>query len=254
MNMPRPSIATLRHCLITALLLLASNVIAERADRNKPVQLEADRMTADEVKQVHVFEGNVVLRQGTLTIRADKLVVRQDAEGFQHGSATGTPATFRVKREGLEEWVEGWAERIEFNERTDVAEFFGNARLKRELDEARGAYISYDGKTEFYRVASSGKDTPGESNGGRVSVVIQPHRKPPPPAPLPAPSSATPAVTPSTAAPITPVPATGGAPATPATSGTVAPGGGSSGAAPAATPPATAAAPSAAPAAAPKNP
>jgi hypothetical protein len=70
---------------------------------------------------VHIFDGNVTLTQGTLVIRGDKLVVKQDAEGFQNGVATANPgnlARFRVKRDGKDEYVEGEAERIEHDAKT----------------------------------------------------------------------------------------------------------------------------------------
>ena len=78
--------------LIATLLALGSlSAHAEKADRSKPVNIEADRVSVDDKNKVHVFEGRVVLTQGTLTLRSDKLVVTQDAEGYQRGVATGGP-------------------------------------------------------------------------------------------------------------------------------------------------------------------
>ena len=90
--------------------------LAEKADRDQPVNIEADRLTVDDRNKVHIFEGNVILTQGTLTIRGDKLVVTQDAAGFQNGVATAAGkglATFRQRRDGSAEYVEGEAERID---------------------------------------------------------------------------------------------------------------------------------------------
>jgi lipopolysaccharide export system protein LptA len=149
---------------------------AERADRNKPVNLEAARVTVDDVKRVHIFEGNVVLTQGTLVIRSEKLVVTQDAEGFQKGVATGGAdglARFRQKREGRDEYVDGEGERIEYDSRTEKAEFFVRAYVKSGMDEVRGNYISYDGITEQYLVTATPGAKPG-SDQGRVRAIIQP--------------------------------------------------------------------------------
>src|SRR6187431_139824 len=105
---------TSRAVAVLALFLLAiSGAHAERADRDKPVNLEADRVTVDDVKQVATFEGSVVLTQGTLVIRGNRMVVQQDAEGFKTGVAFGNLASFRQKREGFDEYIEGFAERIE---------------------------------------------------------------------------------------------------------------------------------------------
>ena len=102
-----------QRLFIASLALLALTTPpahAEKADRGKPVNIEADRVTVDDKNKIHIFEGHVVLTQGTLTIRSDKLVVSQDAEGYQRGIATGGEgglARFRQKREGKNEWVDG---------------------------------------------------------------------------------------------------------------------------------------------------
>jgi lipopolysaccharide export system protein LptA len=166
----------------TLFLLFASGVLApgishaERADRDKPVNLEASRMTVDDIKRVHNFEGNVVLTQGTLIIKSAKLVVTQDAEGFQKGVATGGAdglARFRQKRDGKDEYVDGEGERIEYDSRTEKAEFFKRAYVKSGMDEVRGDYIFYDGITEQYLVTAAPGAKPG-SDQSRVKAIIQP--------------------------------------------------------------------------------
>lgn len=153
---------------------------AERADRDKPVNLEADRITVDDAKKLHIFEGKVQLVQGTLIIRSEKLVVTQDTEGFQKGVASGGEgglARFRQKREGKEEYIDGEAERIEYDGKTEKAQFFLRAHVKSGQDEVRGQYISYDGKSENYLVTSGPGGTIAPSIPGkdsRVRAVIQP--------------------------------------------------------------------------------
>ena len=151
---------------------------AERADRDKPVNLEADRVTVDDAKQTATFEGNVVLTQGTLMIRGDRMVVRQDADGFKNGVAYGNLANFRQKREGYDEYIEGYAERIEYDSKADKLQMFNRAYLKKTNDDVRGNYISYDATTEFFRVVGGGKEAATPSNPeGRVRAVIQPKSK-----------------------------------------------------------------------------
>jgi lipopolysaccharide export system protein LptA len=164
--------------LMVAAMLASAPANAERADREKPVNLEADRVTVDDAKQTAVFEGNVVLTQGTLIIRGDRMIVRQDAEGFQQGVTYGRLAYFRQKREGYDEYVEGWAERIEYDGKADLVQMFNRSYLKKGNDEVRGNYISYDATTEFFRVVGGGKKaaTPGNPEG-RVRAVIQPKAK-----------------------------------------------------------------------------
>ena len=158
--------------------LLAAAAHAEKADREKPINLEADRVTVDDAKQLAVFEGNVVLTQGTLVIRGDRMEVRQDNEGFKHGTAWGKLAHFRQKREGFDEIIEGWAERIEYDGRADKVQMFARASMKRGQDEVRGDYISYDAATEFYQVIGGGAKAATPNNPeGRVRAVLQPKPK-----------------------------------------------------------------------------
>jgi len=161
--------------LLCLVLGIAAPAQAERLDRTKPINLESDSMRVDDAQKTSVFEGKVVMTQGTLTIRADRITVRQDKEGNQYGTAIGNPASFRQKRDGASEYIEGEAERIEYNGKIDKVEFFNRARLKREpADEVHGNYISYDSHTEYFTV--TGGAGPGASAGtdGRVRAVIQP--------------------------------------------------------------------------------
>lgn len=162
----------------TALAFLATPALAEKADRDKPIHLEADQANVDDVKQLATFTGNVTLTQGTLVIRADRMVVKQDAEGFQYGTAYGNPATFRQKREGREEYVEGRGERLEYDGRADKVQFFNRARMSLGKDEVSGNYISYDAKTEFFQVTGGGEAATETHPRGRVRAVIQPKSKP----------------------------------------------------------------------------
>ena len=170
-------------CLLAALALPAA---AEKADRDKPVNLEADRVTIDDAKQLAVFEGNVVLTQGTLQISGDRMEVRQDKEGFKQGTTWGNPASFRQKREGYDEYIEGWAGRIEYDGRVETLQMYTRAQLKRAQDEVRGDYISYDARSEFFQVTGGPKTATPDNPGGRVRAVIQPKSKdkPAPAAPV----------------------------------------------------------------------
>jgi len=168
-----------------ALALAAVTGRAEKADREKPVHLEADRVTVDDIKQLSTFEGNVVLTQGTMVIRGDRMEVREDKEGFKYGTTWGNLAYFRQKRDGVDEYIEGWAERIEYDGRADKVQMFNRASLKRGQDEVRGNYISYDGNTEFFQVKSAGNAAAPADR--RVRAVLQPKPKDKPAAAPPVP-------------------------------------------------------------------
>lgn len=169
----------LRALALGLLMLHASAVaMAEKADRNKPVNLEADKVTINEAKQIAVFEGNVILRQGTLELRGDRMEVRQDKGGFKFGTAWGNRAYFRQKRDGFDEYIEGWAERLEYDGQAETMKMFNRAKIKHGQDEVSGNFISYDAKLEFYQVIGGGaKAADPKHSGGRVRAVIQPKPK-----------------------------------------------------------------------------
>ena len=160
-----------------ALCLASLPALAEKADREKPTQVEANRMSADDVRRLNIFEGDVVVTRGTITLRADRLVVRQDAEGFQYSTATGKPVRFKQRQDPKPpategEWMEGEANRMELDDRKGTIELFEDAWVRRGGDEVAGDYIFVDQRSDFFRV-SSGKG----AEKGRVKAVIQP--KPP---------------------------------------------------------------------------
>ena len=133
-------------------MFFMESALAEKADQDQPVHLEADRATVQDANKLATFTGNVVLTQGTLIIRADKMTVKEDTNGFQHATAFGNLASFRQKRDGKDEYVEGWSERMEYDSKADKVELFKKARLRRGQDEVYGDYISYDAINEFFQV------------------------------------------------------------------------------------------------------
>jgi len=151
--------------------LLASPVRAEKADRDKPVNLEADSVTLDDIRKISVYEGNVVLSQGTMMLRANRVQVTQNANGLDKVVATGRPVAFRQKVDGRDEFIEGFAERIEYDSVNSQLELIGEAQLRRGSDELRGAQISYNANTEFYKVVGQ---SDAKTPAGRVRAVIRP--------------------------------------------------------------------------------
>ena len=119
----------------------SSYVFAEKADRDKPIELESDTMTSDDSKNTSVYTGNVILTQGTLLIKADELTVREDNQGFQHSTSTGNPTTFKQKREGKNQYIEGSAQRIEYDGRMDKVHLYSKAWVKKGEDVVYGDYI-----------------------------------------------------------------------------------------------------------------
>jgi len=159
----------------------AAAVHAERADRSKPLTMEADRpCTVDLLRQISVCSGNVVIAQGTLQIRADRVELRETPEGYRQATATGTPgepAQYRQKRDGSDETIEGRADRVEYDARADTLRFVGNALIRRSRganasEEIQGSLIVWDNTAEQFSV-QGGVVSPTNPSG-RVRAVLTP--------------------------------------------------------------------------------
>jgi lipopolysaccharide export system protein LptA len=189
--------------VLCVLVLSAWVAHAEKADRDKPMNIEADALRYDDVKQVSVFTGQVVLTKGTILIRGGKLEVRQDPQGYQYGVVTAGPgqrAFFRQKREGVDETIEGEGDTIDYNGRLDTVKFIGQAQLRRYQgaklnDEFNAGIIVYNSLTDVFTLdgapalGSQGSTGQPGAPAGRVRAMLTPKADP---ALAPASASATP--------------------------------------------------------------
>lgn len=170
-------------------LLACGSSFAERADSLKPISIVSETSVVNTITQGGTAEGNVVLTRGTLVMKAGKLVASKDPQGYQFVTLLAAPgglATFRQKKDGGDLWIEGEAERIEYDDKSDVVKLLGRAKVKnlegtRVSGAAEGAFISYDSRKE---VVTTTNTPTGESKvgGGRVEWIIDRTPRPPVPA------------------------------------------------------------------------
>jgi lipopolysaccharide export system protein LptA len=173
-------------CVIAAALATAWSLPAhaEKADRSKPLVVESDgsqSATVDLKSKLTVISGHVVVTQGTLQIKADKIEVREPSPGRYQANALGNagqPATFRQKRDKLDEVVEAEADRVEYDGAAEKVRFVGNAKLRvirpnSPPDEAHAAVISYDQRSDTIVFEGGAAPAPGEAPG-RVRMVFIP--------------------------------------------------------------------------------
>ncbi len=156
--------------------------MAEKADRGKPMNIEADALRYDDLNQVSVFTGRAVLNKGTIQIRGNQVEVRQDPEGYQYGKVTGAPdklAFFRQKREGVDEYIEGEGELLEYDGKLDTVKFTKKAQLRRYrgavlADEITGGVIVYNNLTDMFSVDGSASKGVAGAPSGRVRAMLTP--------------------------------------------------------------------------------
>jgi len=189
---PRPA-AALLMLLGAALLAATGPVRAEKADRDKKIEITTDGSVPgrmDLVKRVFVFAGDVVITQGTLQIHADRVEMHEDAQGAQIGVATGRgdqPVKFRQKREGEDEWAEGESQRVEYDSGANRVRFIGDAHLrllkgKGVTDEINAALITYNTLSSQAEIdgsaprSATAAASAASSAGGRATYVLTPRR------------------------------------------------------------------------------
>lgn len=175
-----PSSARLAIMLALA-AMAAMPVRAEKADRDKPINYQADSGDVNYQTKIGTLVGSVIITQGTLTIHADKVILRQNPDNSMSATAYGNPLTFREKRDGVDEYYDGVAQRAEYDGQKRFLELFDRAMLRKGTDEIRSNYISYNAETEFFK-AEGRPDTrpPGEGEpplGARVRGIFQPQPK-----------------------------------------------------------------------------
>lgn len=181
--------------LLAIMSLAAASTLAEKADAGKQTVIDAGSVDFDEISQTRTLTGDVVVKKGTLLLKADKAVLKESPEGDTHVtllSNAARPATFRQKRDGGPDlWVEGQAQRIEFDDRTSVVKLFTGAEIRQlegnvASDEIKAEFISYDSLKEVF---SGRNDASGETKSGksRVTMVIAPRKPRPAPPAAPAP-------------------------------------------------------------------
>lgn len=174
---------------IPSLILIATLAVgtafpaaAEKADRDKPMNAEADALRYDDLKQSSVFTGNVVITKGTTVIRGAQVDVSQDPEGYQKAIATAAPgklAYYRKKRDGVDEYVEGEGERIEYDSRADLVKFVNRAVVRRYkgatlADETSGALIVYNNNSDVFSVDGGAQNRSAANPSGRVRAMLSP--------------------------------------------------------------------------------
>lgn len=174
--------------ILPLLTSFALGAAAEKADRDKPMNIEADALRYDDAKKISVFTGRVVLNKGSIQIRGERVEVRQDAQGFQYGVVTAEPgkrAFFRQKREGLDQYIEGEGSSIDYDGRADTVKFIGQAQLRRLQgsvlnDEFNAGVIVYNNTTDVFTLdgapATGSNGSLGQTGApaGRVRAMLTP--------------------------------------------------------------------------------
>src|SRR5450631_1058687 len=188
MPRPTPSSRFFAHPILPSLCALLCALVchvpcamAERADRDKPINFQGDSLGGNTDTKISDLIGNVVITQGTLTIHADRIQFHQNPDNSVSATALGNPVSFREKRDGADEYYEGFAQRIVYDGAKRIVELFDRALLKRTGDELRGNYITYNAENNTFKAEGRPDTKPPAAGepalGPRVRGVFLPQTK-----------------------------------------------------------------------------
>ncbi|PUE34420.1 lipopolysaccharide transport periplasmic protein LptA [Limnohabitans sp. Jir72] len=182
--MPFKAFSRFTAFITLSLTLLGGPALAEKADKDKPMNIEADNMRHDEAKKTSQFTGNVVAVKGTMVMRAARMEVQENDQGQQIAYFWAAPKErifFRQKRDGLNEYTEGEAEMAIYDKQSDVMTLIqrAEARVLRGTEvsnQVTGQKIVYNNTTEVMSVDGQAKGLNPSGRTERVRAVLTPRK------------------------------------------------------------------------------
>jgi len=171
-------------CVKSFLFLLLSVAVSAFAvagsdDSQQPIHIEADKAEIDEAKGVMTYTGHVQLRQGSIEVSADTVVVYAKDGEVQRITAQGQPVRYLQKpvQKSLDEKqqkeVRGVSQRLEFTADNKQVLLLGKAEFWQGGNRFSGNRIQYD--SEAGRVVANAGGDAGSPQ--RVTVTLQPREK-----------------------------------------------------------------------------
>lgn len=179
-----PSVNQFFACLAISTLSLGNLAHAEKADQDKPIILEAEKVSVNDVQQIYDLKGQILLIKGSIVVTGEDGHIQVDPEGYEFvdvKGSTDTTASFRQRREGpADEYMQGRGTQVTYNAKTEVLTITGDASLRRSLnmqilDQLQGWKIEYDDITERYRVTPPANAKPSDLPLARA--ILSPRRK-----------------------------------------------------------------------------
>lgn len=163
------------------------NCYALKSDKEQPIQVSANSAERDEKLGVTTYTGTVEIKQGTLLIQADQMVIKttisdiSSAEELHEIITSGQPSHFQQQTNAEGDLVDATANTILYRVADKKVELIDNAILKQQGRIITGDKISYDVSaqrvTATSHESSTNTDDPDKQaveikTPGRVTVVI----------------------------------------------------------------------------------
>ncbi len=156
--------------LASLLMALPFSALALKNDTNQPIDIDSENQSLDMENNVVTFTDNVVITQGSILIKAQKVVITRAPEKSGKKDiveAFGNPVTFHQILDNGKP-VDGQANKVRYDLSTEFLTLSGNAKLKQFDSSIVGNIITYDVKKQHLKARSGGK--------GRVKTVLIPNQ------------------------------------------------------------------------------
>ena len=161
-----------RLILLALVLNFSPALMALPTDKDAPVEIEADSADIDGKTNTTTYRGKVRIRQGSMELRADKVVIEFQGRKPSILTATGNPARFRQQAAKDKDWVTGQGKTIVYRIDSEELVLTGDAVLTQNDDSFRSDRIVYD------RVKARLKAGAAAKGSERVKVIIHPEGNP----------------------------------------------------------------------------
>ncbi len=157
--------------LIFLTIVFPVSSYALKGDEQQPIKIEADSGTADMKQMMTVFNGNVVITQGSLVIHADKATAEQDANGYRSIILYGKPVVFeQIDNDGGK--IEGQGNQFNYNTKSNLALLTGRSRVKKGNNIIIANVITYNTKTQVYSATATPSNGVNKKTSGRITVIL----------------------------------------------------------------------------------
>jgi lipopolysaccharide export system protein LptA len=161
-------------CLISGLTAGLSS------DPDQPIEVEADSAELDDKEQIAVYQGNVVVIQGSIRLTGDVLTLTYTPEhDIKEIVLVGKPARFRQRPDHTSMDTEGEALKIAYSAEKSLLSLIEKAKVDQQRQIYTGHRMDYDTKRSVLTLQSSGKTPPSgkPSAAERVKIIIPPKEK-----------------------------------------------------------------------------
>ena len=167
----------LKLLLLLFTFLLSSNAYALSSDKNKPMTIEADSVEIDEKKGLTVYRGNIDVRQGTLHVTGDTLVIEKENGEVKVVTVVGKPATYKQRPDNKPEDVKAKARKLQVYPKRDLVRLERDARVTQEGNIYTGNIIEYNNRNDIIKMKGNiGATDTGKKQTGRIRMTIQPQK------------------------------------------------------------------------------